>query len=143
MNIIALMPATEAYEILLRNWGGYSDVSCCVWEEDYQRNFLTYIPPASPRDANASPHNGASYCFVCSTFDGMEKRGGDLRNGILTQQTLDNTTTYWVNVNTNYDTSKNKGGYNKDTCYHVYADYFSLELDEAPYEECEKIRDSK
>ncbi|PKY58969.1 hypothetical protein RhiirA4_481330 [Rhizophagus irregularis] len=52
MNIIALMPATEAYEILLRNWGGYSDVSCCVWEEDYQRNFLTYIPPASPRDAN-------------------------------------------------------------------------------------------
>ncbi|CAG8463962.1 9392_t:CDS:2 [Gigaspora margarita] len=48
MSIIALMPATEAYEVLLRNWGGAEAVTCCVWEEDVHRNFITFIPPNLP-----------------------------------------------------------------------------------------------
>ncbi|CAG8659846.1 13781_t:CDS:2, partial [Racocetra fulgida] len=82
--------------------------TCCVWQEDYQRNFITFIPP------NVTLR--AYYCFTCATFDGMELWGADLKNG----------------------------GYNRDTCFHVYGGEFSKpKLDEAPYEECQKIRDSK
>ncbi|CAI2188322.1 15180_t:CDS:2 [Funneliformis geosporum] len=141
MNIIALMPATEAYEVLLRNWGGYSGASCCVWQEDSQHNFITFIPP------NVPLKNNAYYCFSCATFDGMEKWGADLRNGILTYHTIDNTTTYWVDLgvtNPGDYTDTNEGGYNKDTCFHVYGGPVNeAELTEAPYEECQKIRDSK
>ncbi|GBC02105.1 hypothetical protein RclHR1_04450013 [Rhizophagus clarus] len=137
MNIIALMPATKAYEVLLRNWGGQSIDTCCVWQEDYLHNFITYIPP------NAE-HNDLYYCFSCATFDGIGEHGADLRNGILTYHTLDNTTTYWVDLDVrNRNQGSNKGGYNKDTCFHVYGDASDANLDEAPYDECEKIRDSK
>ncbi|CAB4383741.1 hypothetical protein RhiirA5_470039 [Rhizophagus irregularis] len=137
MNIIALMPATKAYEVLLRNWGGQDTDTCCVWQEDYLHNFITYIPP------NAE-HNNLFYCFSCGTFDGIGEHGADLRNGILTYHTLDNTTTYWVDMHViNDGPSSNKGGYNKDTCFHVFGDLGEATLDEAPYDECEKIRDSK
>ncbi|CAI2182150.1 14143_t:CDS:2 [Funneliformis geosporum] len=112
MNIIALMPATEA--------------NCCVWEENYQRNFITYIPPNN---------QGSYYCFSCATFNGMEQHGADVRNGILTQQTLD--------CKRCKSRSDYKGGYNKNTCFRVYGDRNYATLAESPYEECEKIRDSK
>ncbi|CAB4416288.1 unnamed protein product [Rhizophagus irregularis] len=139
MNIIALMPATKAYEVLLRNWGGFNGAVCCVWQEDYQRNFITFIPP------NIRAHNDY-YCFHCATFDGMGSNGADLRNGILTYHTIDNTTTYWVNLGVNFlkYAYTNKGGYNRDTCFHVYGgDKNDADLEEAPYDECQKIRDSK
>ncbi|RIA85304.1 hypothetical protein C1645_830984 [Glomus cerebriforme] len=140
MNIIALMPATEAYEILLRNWGGLSTMICCMWEEDSNRNFITYVPPDVP-------HNSAeSYCTTCATFEFL----GDVRNGILTQKTLDNTTTYWVNLQVTDDLGRSSvfhGGYNSNTCFHVFGGEGGwiprADLDEAPYEECQKIRDSK
>ncbi|CAG8742262.1 16990_t:CDS:2 [Funneliformis caledonium] len=135
MNIIALMPATEAYEVLLRNWGGDDKAYCCVWEEDAQHKFITFIPPNIPNKPSYY------YCSGCATFNGMERFRADLRNGILTYQTLDNTTTYWVNFGTDYAWSV-LGGYNKDTCFHVYGTEHKAELNEAPYEECEKIRDS-
>ena len=39
--------------------------------------------------------------------------------------------------------SSNKGGYNTNTCFHVFGDLGEATLDEAPYEECQQIRDSK
>ncbi|CAB4445674.1 unnamed protein product [Rhizophagus irregularis] len=138
MNIIALMPATKAYEVLLRNWGGYSGAWCCVWQEDYQRNFITFIPP--------NVWDKDYYCFSCATFDGMEEHGADLRNGILTYHTIDNTTTYWVDLGVDQPSAyadTNEGGYNRDTCFHVYGNFKVAELNEAPYDECQKIRDPK
>ncbi|CAB4428298.1 unnamed protein product [Rhizophagus irregularis] len=143
MNIIALMPATKAYEVLFRNWGGYSVVDCAVWEEDYNRHFITYIPPDAP-------HNGVSYHFNCATFNGMDS-SADIRNGVLTQKTLDNSTTYWVifAANDGFGHNSNyKGGYNTNTCFHVLGGGGGhwkprADLYEAPYEECQQIRDSK
>ncbi|CAG8770549.1 97_t:CDS:2, partial [Gigaspora rosea] len=128
------------YEVLLRNWGGYSGARCCVWQEDYQHNFITLIPLKLE-----SP--SSYYCSSCATFNGMDRWGADLRNGILTYHTIDNTTTYWVDLgvlNPGDYASTNKGGYNRDTCFHVYGgEVNQAELNEAPYEECQKIRDSK
>jgi hypothetical protein len=74
----------------------------------------------------------------------MNKRGADLRNGILTYHTIDNTTTYWVDLGYTYPDGHigtNRGGYNRDTCFHVYgAGDNAAELYEAPYDECQKIR---
>ncbi|GBC10573.1 hypothetical protein RclHR1_09730009 [Rhizophagus clarus] len=135
------MPATEAYEVLLRNWGGEESRTCCVWQEDSQHNFITYIPPSVPHK------NEDYYCFDCATFDGMDLKGADLRNGILTYQTLDNTTAYWVDMGILDGFAKsNQGGdsgYTKNTCFHVHGRKFDASLYEAPYDECEKIRDSK
>ncbi|RIB30008.1 hypothetical protein C2G38_2153950 [Gigaspora rosea] len=146
MNIIALMPATKAYEVLLRNWGGYSGATCCFWQEDSQHNFITLIPLKLEDPRNY-------YCCSCATFDGMDRWGADLRNGILTYHTIDNTTAYWVDLGVDYpdfvghgyaDTNEGgEGGYNRDTCFHVYGNTDQAELNEAPYEECQKIRDSK
>ncbi|PKY27505.1 hypothetical protein RhiirB3_529245 [Rhizophagus irregularis] len=136
-NVSFLYDQVLSYEVLLRNWGGQDTDTCCVWQEDYLHNFITYIPP------NAE-HNNLFYCFSCGTFDGIGEHGADLRNGILTYHTLDNTTTYWVDMHViNDGPSSNKGGYNKDTCFHVFGDLGEATLDEAPYDECEKIRDSK
>ncbi|CAG8666830.1 13067_t:CDS:2 [Funneliformis mosseae] len=71
MNIIALMLATEAY--------------CCVWEEDAQHKFITFIPPNIPNKPSYYYYSG------CVTFNDMEQFRADLRNGILTYQTLDHT----------------------------------------------------
>ncbi|GES93707.1 hypothetical protein GLOIN_2v1846791 [Rhizophagus clarus] len=118
MNIIALMPATEAYEVLLRNWGGEESRTCCVWQEDSQHNFITYIPPSVPHK------NEDYYCFDCATFDA-----------------------YWVDMGILDGFAKsNQGGdsgYTKNTCFHVHGRKFDASLYEAPYDECEKIRDSK
>ena len=79
----------------------------------------------------------------------MEKSGADLRNGILTYNTLDNTTPYWVDIVavSVWDTHKtNIGGdygYDQNICVHVYGSDEDVRLDLALYEECEKIRDSK
>ncbi|PKB98562.1 hypothetical protein RhiirA5_403904 [Rhizophagus irregularis] len=145
MNIIALMPATKAYEVLLRNWGGQSNAECCVWQEDAQHNFITYIPQSVP---NEKHHY--YYCSNCATFDGMDKEGADLRNGILTYRTLDDTTTYWADMVVSFKPGNNHirtnrggdSGYNNHTCFHVFGDHNEARLDEAPYEECQKIRDS-
>jgi hypothetical protein len=77
----------------------------------------------------------------------MDQHGADLRNGVLTYKTLDDTTTYWVDLEVTVDFnqdqySTNTGGYNNHTCFHVGA-YGRADLTEAPYEECQQIRDSK
>ena len=80
-------------------------------EEDYKRNFLTYIPNINPPESY--------YCFDCKTFEGGNST--DLRNGILTYNTLDNTTTYWIHYQVfipGYFLLEEAilGGYNEDTC---------------------------
>ncbi|GBC09782.1 hypothetical protein RclHR1_00910032 [Rhizophagus clarus] len=133
------MPATEAYEVLFRNWGGDSQDNCYVWEEDINRNKITVTTPDNPYYGMA---------FSCATFNGMS---GDVTNGVLTQRTLDNNTTYWVIfgvVNNDLSASNYKGGYNTNTCFHVKGTsrwYKSplAEIDEVTYEECQQIRDSK
>ncbi|RGB21318.1 hypothetical protein C1646_778374 [Rhizophagus diaphanus] len=138
MNIIAFIPATKAYEILFQNGDGGSEETCCIWEEDYQRNFITYIPPNVPRK------NDDYYCSPCSSFDYLQHDGADLRNGILTHQTIDNTTTYWVHLQSSsygeahYEAIK--GGYNKDACFMLSGSFLAAVIEELSYDDCKKIR---
>ncbi|RGB38014.1 hypothetical protein C1646_665696 [Rhizophagus diaphanus] len=137
MNIIAFIPATKAYEILFRNGGGDGGVTCCTWEEDNQHNFITFIPPNVPRK------NNDYYCFSCSSFDNVRYDGAYVRNGILTQQTIDNTTTYWVHLGSNllgnyYEAYQ--GGYNKDACFMLTGYFKGAEIEELSYDDCKKLR---
>ncbi|CAG8782159.1 19739_t:CDS:1, partial [Racocetra fulgida] len=78
--------------------------TCCVWQEDSQHNFIIYIPP--------NVNYEAYYCFNYATFDGINDHGSNLRNGILTYQTLDNTTAYWVDLDVRSRVSVNADGDN-------------------------------
>ncbi|CAG8701826.1 18613_t:CDS:2 [Rhizophagus irregularis] len=150
---MAFIPATKAYEILLRNGGGDSHgnkviisdfielnsmMTCCTWEEDDQRNFITFIPPNVPHK------NNDYYCFPCSSFDIVGRYfGADLRNGILTYQTIDNTTTYWIHLGSNYIGAyyeAYQGGYNKDACFMLTGYFNAAEIEELSYDDCKKIR---
>ena len=63
--------------------------------------------------------------------------GADLRNGILTYQTIDNTTTYWIHLGGKFF-DQFRGGYNKDACFMLTGD---IELiDELSLDDCKKIR---
>jgi hypothetical protein len=79
----------------------------------------------------------------------MDQWGADLRNGILTYNTLDNTTPYWVDLiaDSSWDEHRtNIGGdfgFNANICVHVYGSDSDARLDLALYEECQRIRDSK
>ncbi|CAB4412786.1 unnamed protein product [Rhizophagus irregularis] len=137
---MAFIPATKAYEILLRYERG-QEGSCCVWEEDVYRNFITFIPSNVPGDHHYY------YCFDCSDFN--TTNGADFRNGILTYNTIDNTTTYWVNLGVSSDNGDyrdtHNGGHDKDTCFGTIGDgtgsVFAY-LDELSYDDCKKIRDA-
>ncbi|RGB31207.1 hypothetical protein C1646_671067 [Rhizophagus diaphanus] len=138
MNIIAFMPATKAYEILLRNGGGDSEGTCCTWEEDYQRNFITFIP------LNVPYKNEEYYCFPCSSFDELKYDGAYIKNGILTYQTIDSTTTYWIHLGSNFNGAYEesyKGGYNEDACFMLTGKKNVADIEELSYDDCKKIRD--
>ncbi|RGB28154.1 hypothetical protein C1646_768164 [Rhizophagus diaphanus] len=131
MNIIALMPATKAYEILFKSEGGDAESLCCVWQEDGSQNFITYIPPGHDRDY---------YCYHCPFFDDLKNYGVDIRNGIATYHTLDYTTTYWVDFgvdpgDTGDYTATNRGGYNSDACFSLKGWPAGISIDELSLED--------
>jgi len=139
MNIIALMPATKAYEILIKTKGpGDPQSKCCIWQEDGSHNFITYIPP----NIKHEPY----YCYYCSDdIVSLKNAGVDVRNGIATFHTLDYTTTYWVDADVDPGDSgdyiaNNKGGYNSDACFSISAWPSGISIEELSLEDCKKTR---
>jgi hypothetical protein len=114
-------------------------VECCVWQEDDQRNFITYIPPY----IDIEDHN-LYYCFDCSSFDSAARFGGaDLRSGILTYHTKDDSTTYWVNLGATSDAgyiSTYRGGYNNNACFLIQGGTNEVTIAEMSYDDCKKTR---
>jgi len=92
------------------------------------------------------------YTFSC-LYPGGD-HGKDFRNGILTYNTLDNSTTYWVHFKLHYHVTGGAGahggtmyfllgGYNKNGCYLMNGTTPDLRFYETSYEDCLKVRDGK
>ena len=113
-------------------------VWCETWEENFQGDFITYIP------SNLDPKK--YYGFDCFNPGGG---GKDFRNGILTYNTLDNITQYWTHFQFYFRTNQiAKKEFIHDGTYGDHCFYFdSRDHDVYFYlinhDDCVKVRDGK
>ncbi|RIA95600.1 hypothetical protein C1645_733904 [Glomus cerebriforme] len=118
---------------------GGSGFSCRLWMEDFNHNFITYLPPELPGEPG--------YTYPCDGINKDVKRdlSPPMRNRIATQHTIDNTTTFWFiaeAANWIHDSENYLGGYNRNVCFDLHGDTgYKWHLEETDYDNCVKTRD--